>query len=155
MSGTTNLSEKESLWRIRDSISAAQKNEGGTIKHDVSVPSNDVSAFIMHSEKAVLNILPNSRVVAFGHVGDGNVHFNVSQPKNISVNEFEKFRKSITKAVYDCTMEFNGSICAEHGVGILKKADLLNYKSNLEINLMRSIKASIDPMNIMNPNKVI
>lgn len=150
-----NLSEKESLWRIRDSISAAQKNEGGTIKHDVSVPSNDVSAFIMHSEKAVLNILPNSRVVAFGHVGDGNVHFNVSQPKNISVNEFEKFRKSITKAVYDCTMEFNGSICAEHGVGILKKADLLNYKSNLEINLMRSIKASIDPMNIMNPNKVI
>jgi len=150
-----NLNEKKSLWRIRDSISAAQKSEGGSIKHDVSVPSSDVATFIVRSEKAVMEILPKSRVVAFGHVGDGNVHFNVSQPKDISLDKFEEFRGSITKAIYDCTMEFNGSICAEHGVGILKKADLFNYKSDLEINLMRSIKHSIDPLNIMNPGKVI
>ena len=77
------------------------------------------------------------------------------RPKDISLDKFEEFRGSITKAIYDCTMEFNGSICAEHGVGILKKADLFNYKSDLEINLMRSIKHSIDPLNIMNPGKVI
>ena len=152
---TKNLAEKNALWKIRDSISAAQKNEGESFKHDVSVPSGEVASLIVELEKKILKILPTSRIVAFGHVGDGNVHFNVSQPKNMVLADFEKFRKLISKEVYDCIMEFNGSICAEHGVGILKKADLLHYKTDLEINLMRSIKKTIDPMNIMNPGKII
>lgn len=152
---TKNLTEKNALWRIRDSISAAQKYEGGSFKHDISVPPSKVSALIIELEERILRILPTSRIVAFGHVGDGNIHFNVSQPKNMTLSNFEKFRKSISKTVYDCIINFNGSICAEHGVGILKKADLLHYKSNIEIDLMRSIKQTIDPMNIMNPGKII
>ncbi len=149
-----NKAEQDSLWLIRDSISAAQKHHGLSLKHDISVPIGDAISFINYAEREVLNFLPSSRIVAFGHLGDGNIHFNVSQPLSMTAEEFKHFKKDINKIVYECAIEFGGSICAEHGVGILKKEDMLSYKSTIEINLMKALKTSIDPKNIMNPGKI-
>ena len=149
-----NKAEQDSLWLIRDSISAAQKHHGLSLKHDISVPIGDAISFINYAEREVLNFLPCSRIVAFGHLGDGNIHFNVSQPLSMTAEEFRDFKKDINKIVYDCAIKYGGSICAEHGVGILKKEDMLSYKSTIEINLMKALKTSIDPRNIMNPGKI-
>jgi FAD/FMN-containing dehydrogenase len=149
-----NIREKQSLWRIRHSISEAQKKEGASIKHDISVPISSIIEFIIKAEQKVHELLPSAKVVSFGHVGDGGVHFNVTQPKDLPIEQFDDYRKKISSSVYDCAKHFNGSISAEHGIGIFKKEDLIKYKSNLEIDLMRKIKASIDPDNIMNPGKI-
>ena len=150
-----NKTEQDALWLIRDSISAAQKQQGLSFKHDISVPIGDVVSFINYAENEVLKFLPNSRVVAFGHVGDGNIHFNVSQPLSMTAEEFKNLKGEINKIVFDSAIGFGGSICAEHGVGILKKEDMLSYKTTIEISLMKALKTSIDPDNIMNPGKIL
>ena len=148
-------SERQDFWRLRHSISAAQKLEGASLKHDVSVPLGDVGRFIEEAEAAVVRAVPDARVVAFGHVGDGNVHFNVSQPKAMAPRAFIELRERVANVVYDKVAGFGGSISAEHGVGVLKREQLVRYRGETELALMRAIKDAIDPHNLMNPGKVL
>ena len=127
----------------------------GSIKHDVSVPINSIPLFIDKASKEIIKFFPGSRLCPFGHIGDGNIHFNISQPKKSQKNDFLKKRKEINKIVYDIVMGLNGSISAEHGIGILKTKELKNYRSPEEIELMLKIKKAIDPKGIMNPNKIL
>jgi FAD/FMN-containing dehydrogenase len=150
-----NNSEQEALWRIRHSISEVQKHEGVSLKHDVSVPVGRIGAFIEAAEAAVLKLMPDARIVAFGHVGDGNVHFNVSQPTASDEEDFRAKALEIGNLIYDVVSEFDGSISAEHGIGQAKREILRKYKDEEEIALMKSIKAALDPDNILNPGKVL
>lgn len=147
--------EREQLWRIRHAVSAAQKQAGASLKHDVSVPVNAVGRFIEAATLAVEGECNGARVVAFGHVGDGNIHFNVSQPPGWQAARFLEARERIANRVYDIVAGFGGSFSAEHGVGVLKKAALAHYRGAAEYALMRTLKASLDPDNIMNPGKVL
>ena len=150
-----NVSEQEALWRIRHSISEAQKFEGVSLKHDVSVPVGKIGEFIEVAEAAVLERIPDARVVAFGHVGDGNVHFNISQPKSRSAESFRDEANALSDIIYDIVIEFDGSISAEHGVGQFKRDALKKYLASEEIAVMKTIKAALDPGNILNPGKVL
>ncbi len=150
-----NASEAAAFWRLRHSISEAQKLEGASLKHDVSVPVGEVGTFIGQAELAILRYLPDARVVAFGHVGDGNVHLNVSQPKCWSRQRFLDEREAIAGIVYDLVATYHGSISAEHGIGQAKRGYLEEYRGQVEVSLMRRIKAALDPGNILNPGKVL
>lgn len=150
-----NAAEAERLWRIRHGISEAQKLEGASLKHDVSVPVSRIDAFIAAAEKAILKYLPGARVVAFGHVGDGNVHFNVSQPRDWDAGKFMQERDQIERIVFDEVTRFNGSISAEHGIGQLKREQLRDYLGATELRLMRTLKDALDPDGLFNPGKVI
>lgn len=147
--------EANDLWRLRHSVSEAQKYEGASLKHDIAVPISQIGNFIDAAEAAVLARIPDARVVAFGHVGDGNVHFNISQPASWTAERFLQQRDAIAEVVYDVTMSFNGSISAEHGIGRAKRDDLRHYRSATELSLMQTLKRALDPGNIMNPGKVI
>ena len=147
--------EADELWRIRHSISEAQKREGASLKHDVSVPVGSIARFIAEAGAAVVSRLPGVRVVAFGHVGDGNVHFNLSQPRDGNANDFLAMREELERVVYDVVDRYDGSISAEHGIGQAKRQALLKYRSETEITLMRTLKAALDPDNLLNPGKVI
>jgi FAD/FMN-containing dehydrogenase len=147
--------ETNDLWRLRHSISEAQKYEGASLKHDIAVPIGQIGNFISAAESAVIECIPDARVVAFGHVGDGNVHFNISQPESWHAERFLERREEIAEVVYSVTLSFNGSISAEHGIGRAKREDLCRYRSATELALMRALKKALDPANIMNPGKVI
>lgn len=147
--------ETDDLWRLRHSVSEAQKYEGASLKHDIAVPISQIGNFISTAESAVLERIPDARVVAFGHVGDGNVHFNVSQPESWTAERFLEHREAIAEVVYGVTASFNGSISAEHGIGRAKREDLRHYRSATELALMQVLKQALDPANIMNPGKVI
>ena len=149
------IAEQQDLWRMRHAISEVQKFEGASLKHDVSVPVGRIGEFIEEAEQAVLKVMPDARIVAFGHVGDGNVHFNVSQPKSWDAESFRKQAVDIGNAIYDVVNAFEGSISAEHGIGQSKREILRKYKSADEIDIMKAIKAALDPDNILNPGKVI
>lgn len=149
------VAEEATFWRIRHSISEAQKREGAGLKHDVSVPVGRVAEFIEQGERDVADAVPGSRVVAFGHVGDGNVHFNVCQPVAMDAQSFLAKREAVATIVYDRVTGLGGSISAEHGVGVLKRDALTRYRSATEIALMKAVKQAIDPDNLMNPGKVI
>ncbi len=150
-----NVSEQEGLWRIRHSISAVQKIEGDSLNHDVSVPLGKIGDFIEAAEAAVLKVMPDARIVAFGHVGDGNVHFNISQPKSWEGDSFREKAAGLSNVVYDVVSSLQGSISAEHGIGQLKREILKQYCGEEEIVVMKSIKAALDPGNILNPGKVL
>ncbi|HWM29815.1 MAG TPA: FAD-binding oxidoreductase [Woeseiaceae bacterium] len=150
-----NEAEAKQLWRLRHSISEAQKYEGASLKHDISVPLGKIGEFIRKAEAAVIDKIPDARVVAFGHVGDGNVHFNVSQPGSWSAERFLEQRSAIADIVYDVTAALNGSISAEHGIGRAKREHLRRYRSDTELSLMRAVKKALDPMETMNPGKVL
>jgi FAD/FMN-containing dehydrogenase len=150
-----NLSEKDEMWRMRHSISEVQKFEGASVKHDVSVPVGKIGEFIEAAEAAVLKLMPDARIVAFGHVGDGNVHFNISQPKSWEEGCFREEEASLNNVIYDTVSEFDGSISAEHGVGQYKRDVLKKYRAAEEIAVMKTIKAALDPGNILNPGKVL
>lgn len=150
-----NQSEADELWRMRHAVSEAQKREGASLKHDVSVPIGSVGAFISAANAAVARHDPAIRVVAFGHVGDGNVHYNLSQPKDRDPATFLASREALESIVYEVVDRFGGSISAEHGIGQAKRADLRKYRGETELDLMRTIKAALDPHNTMNPGKVI
>jgi len=150
-----NESEAGELWRIRHAISEAQKKEGASLKHDISVPVASVGDFIRIADEAVAKQQPGVRVVAFGHVGDGNIHYNLSQPKGSDPTSFLADREAVASVVYEVVDRFGGSISAEHGIGQAKRAHLQRYRSEIELGLMRTIKVALDPQNIMNPGKVI
>jgi len=150
-----NRAEAQALWRLRHAISEAQKREGASLKHDVSVPVGEVGNFIRAAEEAVCKAVAGVRVVAFGHVGDGNIHFNLSQPHDWTAVDFLAQGAVLAGLVYDIVASFGGSFSAEHGIGQAKREQLAHYRGETEIGLMKAVKAAPDPENIMNPGKVI
>jgi FAD/FMN-containing dehydrogenase len=136
-------------------MTEAQKHEGGSIKHDVSVPVSSVPTFLSRATEICETMVPGARVCAFGHAGDGNIHFNVSQPAGADRARFMDLRHAMNERVHDLVAAMGGSISAEHGVGQLKRDDLLRYKDPVTLELMRSLKHSFDPNNILNPGKVV
>jgi len=144
------------LWRLRESIPRAEKLLGGSIKHDVSVSVSRVSDVISTASKAVLAIEPRARLSIYGHVGDGNVHFNNLPPDSTNLQAFkEQCGEQISMAVHDVADKLNGSFSAEHGVGQLKTGELERYSSTTRIALMNTIKHALDPLRLMNPGKIL
>ncbi|KIU44586.1 MULTISPECIES: FAD-binding oxidoreductase [Bradyrhizobium] len=150
-----NLSQRQAFWKLRDEMSAAQKPEGGSIKHDISVPVAAVPAFIAEANAAVVKLIPGARPVPFGHLGDGNIHYNVSQPVGGNAADFLARWHDMNAVVFEIVLRMGGSISAEHGIGVLKRDELPDVKDKVAIELMRSIKAMLDPHGIMNPGKVL
>jgi D-lactate dehydrogenase (cytochrome) len=151
----TNLSQRSAFWKMRDEMSAAQKPEGGSIKHDISVPVVAVPDFIEQANAAVAKLIPGARPVPFGHLGDGNIHYNVSEPVGADTADFMSRWQEVNAVVFDIVLRMGGSISAEHGIGVLKRDELPEVKDKVAIELMRSIKAILDPLGIMNPGKVL
>jgi FAD/FMN-containing dehydrogenase len=143
------------LWALRENISEAQKIEGISIKHDVSVPVSAIPAFLESADAALASAFPGIRVVAFGHVGDGNLHYNLSKPDAQENSSFIAAQPEVNRIVHDVVHALNGSISAEHGIGQLKRDEILRYKSPVEMALMRTLKQAIDPQGLMNPGKVV
>jgi len=148
-------SQQQKIWQLREEISGAQKPEGGSIKHDISVPISRFADFICEADTAVQKIIPDFRSVAFGHIGDGNVHYNPLQPVDMDRQEFLDHWEEISRSVHDIAVSMRGSISAEHGIGRLKADDLVYYKSEVEIDLMQRLKQVLDPDGIMNPGKLL
>ncbi len=148
-------SQRQALWHMRESMSDAQKPEGGSIKHDVSVPVSHVPAFMDEAESAVLRAIPDARICAFGHMGDGNIHYNISQPVGADKSAFLARWREINEIVHGIVLSFGGSISAEHGIGQLKRDELAAIRPAIEMELMRRIKTAFDPAGIMNPGKVV
>ncbi|MGN7292101.1 FAD-binding oxidoreductase [Rhizobium sp. SAFR-030] len=151
----SSVAQQKAIWHMRESMSDAQKPEGGSIKHDVSVPISKIPAFMAEAEKAVLAAMPGARVCAFGHLGDGNIHYNISQPVGADKAEFISRWREINAIVHAIVLKAGGSISAEHGIGQLKRDELAQIRPEIEIDLMRRIKHAFDPAGIMNPGKVI
>lgn len=147
--------QRAQLWRLRESLSEAQKLEGGSIKHDVSVPVARIPEFLKTATSAVEKQVHDARPVPFGHLGDGNIHFNISLPKGADNAAFLARWSEISKIVHDVVHSFGGSISAEHGLGVMKRDEITNYKGAVEIDLMRTLKRTLDPKNILNPGKLL
>jgi FAD/FMN-containing dehydrogenase len=147
--------QAKAFWRLRHSMSEAMKPEGGQAKYDVSVPVASVPAFLAAADAAVTRACPAARIVAFGHMGDGNIHYDVLQPAGMARADFEAREEAIEKAVYDAIDRFEGSISAEHGVGLARRDDIARRKQPAEIAMMRAVKAALDPKGVMNPGKMI
>jgi FAD/FMN-containing dehydrogenase len=150
-----NGSEAAKLWAIRHEIPWAQGKEGVSIKHDISVPVGRIHDFMQEAESKILQLIPDARIVAFGHLGDGNLHYNISQPIGADAEKFRALALPASKAVYDTVAAMGGSFSAEHGVGVLKKSFLREYRSREELDLMRTLKQALDPHSTLNPGKVI
>jgi FAD/FMN-containing dehydrogenase len=151
----SSVAQQKALWHMRESMSDAQKPEGGSIKHDVSVPVSKIPAFMAEAQEGVLAAMPGARICAFGHLGDGNIHYNISQPVGADKAEFLARWREMNAIVHGIVLEAGGSISAEHGIGQLKRDELAKIRSEIEIDLMRRIKRAFDPAGIMNPGKVI
>ncbi|MCJ8310173.1 MAG: FAD-binding oxidoreductase [Hyphomicrobiales bacterium] len=149
------LEQQRTFWTLREDMSPAQKPEGASIKHDISVPVGSIPDFIVAADKAVLDIVPDARIVNFGHMGDGNLHYNISQPVGWDADAFFAYEPQIHESVYEQVVAFNGSISAEHGIGQMKRDKLARIKDPTALAMMRSIKDALDPAGIMNPGKVI
>jgi len=150
-----NESQAQAFWFLREAIIEGQKFEGASLKHDISVQIADVPTFIRQATNSVLERLSGIRVCAFGHAGDGNIHFNLSQPTDMDSDEYLAMQAEINDIVNSVVNDLGGSFSAEHGVGIMRLNDMRRYKSNVELAMMRSIKQSFDPNDIMNPGKVL
>lgn len=149
------VAQQTALWHMRESMSDAQKPEGGSIKHDVSVPVSSIPRFMEAADAAVMGAIPGARICAFGHLGDGNIHYNISQPVGADKDAFLARWHETNEIVHGIVLSLNGSISAEHGIGQLKRDELARIRPTIEIDLMRRIKRAFDPANIMNPGKVI
>ena len=150
-----NGAQADLFWKMREEMSPAQKPEGGSIKHDISVPVASIPAFIAEAAIAVEDMIPSARVVCFGHIGDGNLHYNVSQPVGADKQAFLARWHELNHRIHTIVMRYNGSISAEHGIGALKREELRAFKQPLALELMRRIKQAFDPKNIMNPDKLL
>ena len=149
------IARQRALWSIRETLPGAQKPEGGSIKHDVSVPVHAVPEFLERAGEIIGEMLPGARVCAFGHMGDGNIHYNISQPVGDDEKQFLEHRLEVNDRIHALVLAMNGSISAEHGIGQMKREMLAATKSAEELDLMRKIKAAIDPLGIMNPGKLL
>ena len=147
--------QARAFWKLREFISEAQAHEGPNVKHDVSIPISQIPGFIRTTDAVLMRAHPGARMVIFGHVGDGNLHYNVTGPDGVEPDAFLKQAGEINRIVHDSVGRFRGSISAEHGLGQLKREEIRRYKSPLELDLMRKIKSALDPHGIMNPGKVL
>lgn len=152
---TKDMEMSSSWWDLRKYISEAQKQDGISIKHDVSVPISNVPAFIEMADAALKAEFPGVRIVAFGHIGDGNIHYNASMSEPVKNAPFLAHSQKVNRIVYDIVAKLDGSISAEHGLGQLKRKEIRHYKNALELELMSNIKRTLDPQGLMNPGKVI
>lgn len=151
----SSIAQQDAFWHLRESMSDAQKPEGGSIKHDVSVPVSRIPAFLAEADAAVHALMPDARICAFGHLGDGNIHYNISQPVGADKAAFIARWREVNAVVHAVVHKHTGSISAEHGVGQLKRDELAASRPAIETELMRRIKQAFDPAGIMNPGKVI
>jgi FAD/FMN-containing dehydrogenase len=151
----SSLAQQDAFWHLRESMSEAQRPEGGSIKHDVSVPISRIPAFLAEADAAVHALMPDARICAFGHLGDGNIHYNISQPVGADKVAFIARWREVNAVVHAVVHKHTGSISAEHGVGQLKRDELAASRPAIETELMRRIKQAFDPAGIMNPGKVI
>jgi FAD/FMN-containing dehydrogenase len=151
----TSVAQSRGLWQVREHIPLAQAAAGKNIKHDISLPISRIPDFIEQTEAKLLAEYPGCELVCFGHMGDGNLHFNVAPPEGESHDVFLAHQAAVNRIVHDSVDAFSGSISAEHGIGALKRGELSRYKSAVELNMMRAIKAALDPLGIMNPGKIL
>ena len=147
--------QAQDFWRLRELISEAQKHGGGSIKHDISVPSGQIADFIPEANALVEKLCPGARPCPFGHFGDGNIHYNISQPEGGDKDAFLRCWNDVQSAVHDLVIAYGGSISAEHGIGVMKREALVRAKSSVELNMMRAIKQALDPNGILNPGKLL
>ena len=151
----SSLTQAAELWRLRELMSEVQKEEGGSIKHDVAVPVARVPELVARANQLVELMIPGARPVPFGHLGDGNIHYNVSQPLGMDRSIFLSSWETLNAAVHEIVLDLGGSISAEHGIGRLKRDLLPHFKQPLELELMRKIKSAFDPNGILNPGKLL
>ena len=147
--------QANALWDLREAVPEAQTREGGSIKHDVSVPLARLPEFLERANAACLAAMPGLRPCGFGHFGDGNIHFNLSQPVGMDKAAFLAHWTRFNRIVHDIVHELGGSIAAEHGVGLIKRDELARYAPPVALDLMRDIKAALDPRGLLNPGKVV
>src|SRR6476661_6708258 len=149
------LEQTKAFWRIREMFGEVQRQVGGSIKHDISVPVANVPAFIREADAAVLELIPGARPLPFGHLGDGNIHYNVAQPVDEEKEKFLERWHDVNMVVFDVVLKYGGSISAEHGIGIMKRDLLPSIKDPVAMELMRALKRTLDPNGILNPGKVL
>ena len=145
----------QDFWRLRTAMSEVQKHEGGSIKHDVSVPVSKIAEFIEQASNIVSERIPGCRPLPFGHIGDGNIHFNISQPVDGDKAAFLDRWDEINDAVHDIVLSLTGSVSAEHGIGRMKRHMMERIKDPVELDIMRSLKRTFDPNDILNPGKLL
>jgi FAD/FMN-containing dehydrogenase len=150
-----NEREREAFWRLRESIPEAQRRDGASLKHDISVPVSQVPRFIEVAGDWVARNVPQGLLVAYGHLGDGNLHFNVNQRAGSQPAQLQAVEHKVRRAIHDLVRDFGGSFSAEHGIGQLKVFELERYANPVELELMRRVKKAFDPNGIMNPGKVV
>jgi FAD/FMN-containing dehydrogenase len=151
-----NIAQSRAFWNLREHIPLAQAEEGLNLKHDIAVPVSRIGHFIDETGAAIAEHVPGARMVTFGHLGDGNLHYNVQAPEGVDAKAFlTQYQTSIARIVYDSVHRHRGSISAEHGLGQLKIDEAMHYKQPVEVQLMRTLKAALDPLNLMNAGKVI
>jgi len=151
----TSMAQSKALWHLREHISEAQAAEGKNIKHDIALPISAIQAFMSDTDAELQRVFPGCRMVTFGHLGDGNLHYNVSAPLGEHDDVFLAAQPEINLIVHDRVHRYGGSISAEHGLGALKREEILRYKSGTEMAMMMAIKRALDPLNLMNPGKVL
>ncbi|WP_455477294.1 FAD-binding oxidoreductase [Bartonella sp. B41] len=149
------LKQQDFFWQLRESMSYAQKQAGASIKHDIAVPIPYIPNFISEAAVIVENIVPGARVVCFGHMGDGNLHYNITQPVESDTTAFLQLRTKMNRCIYDLVMRYQGTFSAEHGIGQLKCEELRIFKSPVALDIMKKIKKIFDPLGIMNPGKIL
>ena len=144
-----------SMWKLREGISLAQVKAGKAVKHDIALPISGLARFVAEADQAVLTEFPGLPIINFGHIGDGNLHYNVLLPLDVAPEDYKEKTTGLNKRIHDLVAQFNGSISAEHGVGTLRRDELRRYKSTVEMDLMIAIKRALDPNQLMNPGKLL
>jgi len=147
--------ERAALWKLRETIPEAQRRDGASLKHDISLPVASLAAFVARAAQWIGTHVPDGRLVAYGHVGDGNLHFNLNQAPGASREAFLGREAQVRRVLHDLVREFGGSFSAEHGIGRLKVEELERYAPPVELDLMHSVKRALDPNGILNPGKVL
>jgi FAD/FMN-containing dehydrogenase len=149
------VQQGKAFWRIREMFGEVQRHIGASIKHDISVPIGNIPAFIAEADAAVMKFIPGTKTLPFGHVGDGNIHYNVMQPEGADKAKFLARWDEVNAVVFEVVKKYGGSISAEHGVGVMKQGILPRYKDPVALDLMRTLKRTLDPNGILNPGKVL
>lgn len=150
-----NETQRDGFWKLRETIPEGQRKEGASIKHDISVTTSELPRFIVEATQMLQTIAPTSRILPYGHLGDGNLHFNLSEPVDGDPAQFLSLAPRIHREMHDLVARYGGSFSAEHGIGQLKREELVRYKHPVALEVMRSIKQALDPKGIMNPGKVL
>jgi D-lactate dehydrogenase (cytochrome) len=151
----TSEARRAAFWQVRERITEGRRIAGSGINHDISVPTSRIPAFVRRCDADLAAMVPGIRIANFGHLADGNLHYNLNPPAGADPAPFLARKDALTALVHDRVLDFGGSISAEHGIGTLKRAELARLKDPLSLELMRRVKAAMDPAGIMNPGKVI